>query len=86
MNTISAEISLYPLRQLTIGESVECALHALRTYDIELNTGPMSTVLAGNENEVFAALRGSFRAACDRGDAVMVAIVSNACPLHRDES
>ncbi|MCW8984793.1 MAG: Ykof family thiamine-binding protein [Thermoanaerobaculales bacterium] len=81
MGTISAQISVYPLRRQSIAKVIEGALNALRTYDVEVNTGSMSTEMVGEEIEVFSALRASFRAACAVGDAVMVMTVSNACPL-----
>ena len=58
---------------------MEGALNALRSYDVEVTTGVMSTQLAGEEIEVFSAVRASFLAACAVGDAVMVMTVSNAC-------
>jgi uncharacterized protein YqgV (UPF0045/DUF77 family) len=82
MTTISAQISIYPLRRRSIGEPIERAVHAFRTHAVELTTGPMSTVVVGEETEVFSALSVGFRAACDGGDAVMVACVSNACPFN----
>jgi uncharacterized protein YqgV (UPF0045/DUF77 family) len=81
MNTISAEISIYPLRRRSIGKVIEGALNALRSYDVEVNTGSMSTDIVGEEIEVFSALRAGFLAARAAGDAVMVMTVSNACPL-----
>jgi uncharacterized protein YqgV (UPF0045/DUF77 family) len=81
MSTISAQVSIYPLRRRSIGTVIEGALNALRTYDVEINTGPMSTGIVGEEIEVFSALRAGFLAACAAGDAVLVMTVSNACPL-----
>jgi uncharacterized protein YqgV (UPF0045/DUF77 family) len=81
MKTISAQISVYPLRQRNIGKVIEGALNALRSYDVEVNTGSMSTEIVGEEIEVFSALRAGFLLACVAGDAVMVMTVSNACPL-----
>lgn len=83
MRTISAQISVYPLRRQSIAKAIEGALNALRTFDVEVNTGSMSTEMVGEEIEVFSAVHASFRAACAVGDAVMVMTVSNACPLDR---
>jgi uncharacterized protein YqgV (UPF0045/DUF77 family) len=81
MRRISAQFSIYPLRRRSIGTVIEKVLNALRSYDVEVNTGPMSTDIAGEEIEVFSALRAGFLAARAAGDAVMVMTVSNACPL-----
>ncbi len=81
MSSLSAQISIYPLRRQSIGESIERALSAIRAHNVNVTTGFMSTVIAGEENEVFSALRDCFRAACAGGNAVMVVTVSNACPV-----
>jgi uncharacterized protein YqgV (UPF0045/DUF77 family) len=81
MRNISAQISIYPLRRRSIGKAIDCALNALSTYEVEVNTGSMSTEIVGEEIEVFSALRAGFLAACAIGDAAMVMTVSNACPL-----
>lgn len=49
--------------------------------DVEVHPGAMSTVIAGSEDAVFAALREGYRAATARGDVVVVATLSNACPI-----
>jgi hypothetical protein len=42
----------------------------------------MSTLVAGEDEVVFAALRDAFRAATGYGASVMVVTVTNACPRH----
>jgi uncharacterized protein YqgV (UPF0045/DUF77 family) len=81
MRNISAQISIYPLRRRSIGKVIKSALNALSTYDVEVNTGSMSTEIVGEEIEVFSALRASFLSVCAVSDAVLVMTVSNACPL-----
>ncbi len=81
MNTISAQISTYPLRRRSIGNVIKGVLNALRACDVHVSTGSMSTEIVGEEIEVFNALRASFRAASAEGDTVMVMTVSNTCPL-----
>ena len=81
MSTISAQISIYPLRRRSIGKIIDNGLDALRTYDVDVTTGSMITVIIGEEIEVFSALRAGFLAVRAAGDAVMVMTVSNACPL-----
>jgi uncharacterized protein YqgV (UPF0045/DUF77 family) len=82
MRTISAQISIYPLRRRSIGSVIEGTLNALQSYDIDVTTGPMSTSIAGEDIEVFSAVRACFLTACAAGDAVMVMTVSNACSLN----
>jgi uncharacterized protein YqgV (UPF0045/DUF77 family) len=81
VSVISAQISLYPLRQPSIGDVIEHALAVCDRHDVEVIPGPTSTVIRGSADQVFGALRDAFDAAGSHGDAVLVAIVSNACPV-----
>jgi len=81
MSTVSAQVSVYPLRRLAIGEPLDAVVSALRSHCVDVNPGPMSTVIAGEEHEVFGALAAGFRTATAQGDAVMVVTISNACPF-----
>jgi hypothetical protein len=40
----------------------------------------MSTLVTGNDEEMFAALKEALRTAAARGEVVMVVTLSNACP------
>jgi len=81
MSQISAQISVYPLRRESIREPLESVIEAFRGFGVDVEPGPMSTMIAGRESSVFSALHAGFRAACADGDAVMVVSVSNACPV-----
>jgi uncharacterized protein YqgV (UPF0045/DUF77 family) len=78
---VTAQFSLYPLRTGSIGPAIESALAAVQSCDVSARVGRMSTRLDGSEEQIFTALRAAFRAAAERGDAVLVATVSNACKL-----
>lgn len=81
MSAVSAQVSVYPLRRLSVGAPIEACVAAMRRHDVEVGPSPMSTVVVGPEVEVFRALEAGYRAACEGGEAVMVATISNACPL-----
>jgi uncharacterized protein YqgV (UPF0045/DUF77 family) len=81
VTTISAQVSLYPLRRRSIGPAITRALEVFRQRDLEVHSGAMSTILVGQETEVFEALRDAFHGASDDGEAVMIVTVSNACPV-----
>jgi len=78
---MAAQISIYPLRKTSISDTISEALAAFQTSDVEVHPGALSTVIAGTEDAVFAAMREGFRAARAQGDVVMVATLSNACPM-----
>lgn len=80
MAQISAQVSLYPLRQPSIGPTIREAVRILREHGLPVEMGPMSTLVWGEEAAVFAALQQAFHRATEAGDVVMVVTFSNACP------
>jgi uncharacterized protein YqgV (UPF0045/DUF77 family) len=81
MMRVSAQVSLYPLRQERLAPAIDEALQEFRRYGLEVQPGAMSTQVLGDEEQVFSALRMAFGKACKRGEAVMVVTLSNACPV-----
>jgi uncharacterized protein YqgV (UPF0045/DUF77 family) len=80
MDAIAAQVSLYPLRQASIGLPIREAVRVFRQRGLETRIGEMSTLVWGEEGALFAALHEAFRQAAKSGDAVMVITLSNACP------
>jgi len=80
MSVITAQVSLYPLRQVSIGPAIREAVRILRQHGLETRVGEMSTLAWGEEGAVFTALQEAFHQAAERGDAVMTVTLSNACP------
>lgn len=77
--TITAQFSIYPLRTTALGPAIATALEAVRTRDVAVESGLMSTLLEGGEEAIFDALRAAFTSAAAHGDTVLVVTVSNAC-------
>lgn len=84
MTVISAQVSLYPLRQMDLGPAIREAVRIFREHDLEAQVGPMSTVLWGADVAVFAALQAAFSMVAQWGDVVMVVTLSNACSKPKD--
>jgi len=78
---ISAQVSLYPLAQEDIAAPIGDVLDVLSEHGLPHEVGSMSTLTWGDDEAVFPALREAFARATQRGGAVMVITVSNACPL-----
>jgi uncharacterized protein YqgV (UPF0045/DUF77 family) len=76
---ITAQVSLYPLRQAHVGPSVETFLTALREAGLQPEVGVMSTVLRGDSAKLFPALHEAFDRTALQGDTVLVVTLSNAC-------
>ncbi len=77
---ITAQVSIYPLGEADLSPAIDAAVGAFHRHGVEHKTGEMSTVLWGDDEKLFDALRDAFRVAASRGPAVMTVTVSNACP------
>lgn len=77
---ISAQVSLYPLRQASLGPAIRQAVRILRQGGLKTRVGEMSTLVWGEERAVFDALQEAFHQAAERGDVVMAVTLSNTCP------
>jgi uncharacterized protein YqgV (UPF0045/DUF77 family) len=78
---ISAQLSLYPLRQEHLSPAIQAAREALLAVGLQPHVGPMSTVVTGEVGTVFAGLQEAFVRAAATGDVVMTVTLSNACPV-----
>ena len=78
---VAAQVSLYPLRQPGISSQIERALAIFREHELQVIPGPMSTVVWGDYDRMFDALKQAFQVTAEQGETVMVATVSNACPI-----
>lgn len=81
MNRISAQVSLYPLRQANIAPAINDALRIFQEHGLEITPGTMSSVIVGDDAAIFTALQIVFRKTAEQGDIVMVTTFSNACPI-----
>ena len=80
-NLISAQVSIYPLRQNEIGPQIRETLRIFRNAGLNVRMGAMSTLIWGEEQAVFTALQQGFHRAAAEGDTVMAVTISNACPI-----
>lgn len=83
MTAISAQVSLYPLRTPRLSSAIDSALEIFRASGLQVEPGSMSTVVTGDIDHVFGALRAALQRAIDDGEVVMLATFSNACPVAR---
>ena len=78
---VAAQVSIYPLRQARLSPAIERAQAAFRAHGLSIQPGPMSTVVSGDDDAVFRALKEAFRETALEAEAVMTVTVSNACPV-----
>ncbi|MGC9396732.1 MAG: YkoF family thiamine/hydroxymethylpyrimidine-binding protein [Anaerolineae bacterium] len=84
MASITAQVSLYPLRQASIGPPIREAVRAFRQHGLGIRVGEMSTLVWGEPQAVFGALQAAFQQTAASGDTVMTITISNACPEPED--
>jgi uncharacterized protein YqgV (UPF0045/DUF77 family) len=78
---VSAQISVYPLRQERLGPAIEAVRASLADRGVTPEIGPMSTIVVGEDALIFAALGQAFTKASGLGEVVMTVTISNACPV-----
>jgi len=77
---IQAELSLYPLKTESVEDVVGRFIDELGQAGISVSPGSMSTLLAGECEDVFLAVSQCFNRACRDNEVVLSARFSNACP------
>jgi uncharacterized protein YqgV (UPF0045/DUF77 family) len=81
MVAVTAQVSLYPLRQEHLGPAIAAAIARFKEHGLAVWEGAMSTVVAGELDAVCAGLQDAFATATADGEAVLVATLSNGCPV-----
>jgi len=77
---LQAEISLYPLRRNELTGPIQQFIQALENDKLKVETGPMSTLVTGEEPVVFKSLQKAFEQLARDYELVMTVKISNACP------
>ena len=77
---VQAEVSLYPLRQSDLKEPIQQFVESLKSNNLQVKTGSMSSVVSGEELIVFQSLQKAFEQAAKKYEIVLTVKVSNACP------
>jgi uncharacterized protein YqgV (UPF0045/DUF77 family) len=83
---ITAQVSLYPLRQENLSPTINEALCTFQEHGLHVKPASMSSLITGDDAAIFAALQEAFRGAAGQGHVVMVATFSNACPVPGTET
>ena len=78
---ISAQISLYPLKQPKLSPTIKEAWKILEENKLALQKGGMSTWVNGEAEKVFAAVQEVFLRSAEKGSVSMVVTFANACPI-----
>lgn len=84
MSGITAQVSVYPLGQISLSPVIDETLRILREHGLSVEEGIMSSLIIGEEGVVFTALQEAFQQIAGQGSVVMVVTFSNACPVSRE--
>jgi len=82
---VQAEVSLYPLRQKNLAKPVNSFCDLLQKGEIEVRTGPMSSLIMGESDMIFRSLKEAFEQLAKEYEVVLTAKISNACPESKEE-
>lgn len=78
---IAAQVSLYPLRQEKLSPAIEEAWRILEDNQLDLEKGAMSTLVSGDAEKIFDAIKEAFLRSAEKGQISMVVTFANACPV-----
>ena len=81
MSTISAQISVYGLGGTDTSAAIRAFLGVLQERGVRYESSTMSTIVWGDQEAIWQALRQGYETASNLGPTVMQVTVSNACPL-----
>ena len=77
---VTAELSIYPLRQRDLTGPIEQFVDGLKSNKLQVKVGPMSSLVAGDSHDIFESLREYFERLAEENEIVLTAKISNACP------
>lgn len=77
---IQAEISIYALKTESLSEAIEEFCETAEASGVEITGKKMSTLIAGESEVLFEAVKMGFEKIAERYKVVMDAKFSNACP------
>jgi uncharacterized protein YqgV (UPF0045/DUF77 family) len=78
---VAAQVSIYPLRQQHFTPAIGKALDIFRVHGLNVEMGAMSTIVSGEDEPMFAALKEVYQGLAEKGELVMIVTFSNACPV-----
>ncbi|MGQ9845148.1 MAG: YkoF family thiamine/hydroxymethylpyrimidine-binding protein [Caldisericia bacterium] len=76
---IGAQISIYPLKEKTISDTLNIFWEELNKRNIKYEINSFATILWVEEDELFELLNQTYKKLSSKS-VVMVVTISNACP------
>lgn len=73
-----AQVSIYPLHQEKCSPAIEAVWQALEKSGLSYEKGSVSTLIQGESEQFFGALKEAFEKAVEFGNVNMVVTIANA--------
>lgn len=84
IHQVSCQLSFYPLGENPYNHRIDAVIELIEAAPLQYEVGPMSTIIRGDRNEVFALLQKITETLDDDGcHFAMNAIFSNTCGCGR---
>lgn len=81
----TAQVSVYGVGDGNLNAAVEATINVVRSSGLPYTVGRTHTLIDADDDTVlFHTLRALYQAATAEGEVVVVATISNACPLSVD--
>ncbi len=80
---LAAQVSIYPLRQTHFTPVINRAKEIFERHGLTVEVGAMASMLSGESEALFAALREVFEKLAESSELVILVTFSNACPVGR---
>ncbi len=78
---VAAQVSIYPLHQAHFSPAIGKALDIFRAHGLSVEMGAMSSIISGEDEPFFTALKEVYQSLAEKGELVMIVTLSNACPV-----
>lgn len=76
---VEAEVSPFPLGQKELAPGVNAFIEALRAHGCPVKVGDMSSLVVGDSEQVFDALRQVYDRVASQGGCVLIVKACNVC-------
>jgi uncharacterized protein YqgV (UPF0045/DUF77 family) len=78
---VEADVSLYPLAEEHLQHPVHDFVELIEKHGCSVENGPMSSIVKGESEQLFEALRKGYEQAALKSGCVLIIKICNVCPL-----
>ncbi len=82
---IEAQFSIYPLKEKKISPAINEAVNIIKSFDLPVEAGSMSSITYGESEAVFKAMQKVMDKVGENKHLVLICTFSNACPVKENK-